>query len=247
MFKLKKIPKKNFALFCLSLILSMMIFIQADVPDETEIQASRQISFEKEYEDQLNNFVFLMKIASFYDHSDLHSTASGMIISSTNSHVFILTAHHFCISEDPNFIKTEIIAHNDNLPRVAQIIYIDEVNDICLLSGIKFKDEKFKNLKLAKKMPAIGNFVFNVSAPNSMGSPNTRLLFDGHFGGCEEVCVYTIPATFGSSGSAVFNSKGELISILVMATPDFENVGIGPDIYTIRKFIDEVEEIMEIK
>ena len=108
-------------------------------------------------------------------------------------------------------------------------------------------EEKFKNIKLAKKMPAIGNFVFNVAAPNSMGSPNTRLLFDGHFGGCEEVCVYTIPATFGSSGSAVFNSKGELISILVMATPDFENVGIGPDIYTIKQFLSEVEQIMVIK
>ena len=208
MFKLKKMPKKNFTLLCLSLIMSMLIFLQSDVPSETEIQASKQISFEKEYEDQLNNFVFLMKIASFLDHTDLHSTASGMIISSTNSHVFILTAHHFCVSEETDFVKTEILAHNNNLPRATHIVYTDEVNDICLLTGIKYKNEKFKNLKLAKKMPAIGNFVFNVSAPNSMGSPNTRLLFDGHFGGCEEICVYTIPATFGSSGSAVFNSKG---------------------------------------
>lgn len=230
--------------------LSIFPFIANDAGNRMTEEASSKLVFEKEYKHQLNNFVFLIKVVDVLGTEEMQSTASGMIISSTKSHVFILTADHFCNSEEEDttqLFKTEIIAYNGDNPRVGQIILSDKENDICLISGIKYRDEKFKNIDFAKKMPPLGEFIFNIAAPNSMGSPNTRLLFDGHFGGCEDICVYTIPATFGSSGSAVFNSKGEIISILVMATPDFENVGIGPDIYTIRNFIKKVEQIMVIK
>lgn len=230
--------------------LSIFPFIANDAGNSMTEEASSKLVFEKEYKHQLNNFVFLIKVVDVLGTEEMQSTASGMIISSTKSHVFILTADHFCNSEEEDttqLFKTEIIAYNGDNPRVGQIILSDKENDICLISGIKYRDEKFKNIDFAKKMPPLGEFIFNIAAPNSMGSPNTRLLFDGHFGGCEDICVYTIPATFGSSGSAVFNSKGEIISILVMATPDFENVGIGPDIYTIRNFIKKVEQIMVIK
>ncbi len=240
---------KNFSLKRFMLIGSLvpMLSINADTSHVVTSQENSELSFEREYRDQLENFVFLIKYVTLPDESAIHSTASGIIISSTKSHVFILTANHFCQSEDVVLFPTDIGVYSGENLRLGQIIHVDEVNDLCLISGVKYKDEKFKNLKLAKKMPPIGEFVFNVAAPNSMGSPNTRLLFDGHFGGCEEMCVYTVPATFGSSGSAVFNKKGELISILVMATVDFENVGVGPDIYNIRKFINEIEKMMDIK
>ena len=239
---------KNFSLKKFILIGSLVPMLSINADTNTEIvEQNAELSFEREYRDQLENFVFLIKYITMPEESAIHSTASGIIISSTKSHIFILTANHFCQSEDNIIFQTEIGVYSGDKLRLGQIIHIDEKNDLCLMSGRKYKDEKFKNLKIAKKMPPIGEFVFNVAAPIGMGSPNTRLVFDGHFGGCEDVCVYTIPATFGSSGSAVFNEKGELISVLVMATPDFENVGIGPDIYNIRKFISEIEKMMDIK
>ena len=242
MVKIKKFKKAMLFL----LTLSFLPFLKSDFPVIQE-EHSLKLLYEKEYKDQLNNFTFLVKSVSLMDQTSIHSTASGMIISSTKSHIFVLTADHFCSSPEDELFKTEIIVNNSDAPRLSQIIFKDPKNDICLLSAIKYKGEKFKNIKLAKKMPALGEFVFNVAAPNGIGSPKTRLLFDGYFGGCEDMCLYTIPATFGSSGSAVFNDKGELISILVMATEDFENVGIGPDIYKIKIFLDKLDEIMEIR
>lgn len=243
MVKTKKF--KRTLLFLLTL--SFLPFLKTDFPVTKEEEHSLKLVYEKEYKDQLINFAFLVKAVSLIDQTSIHSTASGMIISSTKSHIFILTADHFCTTPEDEIFKTDIIVNNSAAPRFAQIIYTDTKNDICLLSAIKYRGENFKNIKLAKKMPALGEFVFNVAAPNGIGSPKTRLLFDGYFGGCEDMCLYTIPATFGSSGSAVFNEKGELISILVMATEDFENVGIGPDIYKIRTFLDKVGEIMVIR
>jgi len=96
-------------------------------------------------------------------------------------------------------------------------------------------------------MPSIGEVVINVAAPDGMASPRTRLMFDGNFAGCEGInCVYTIPATFGSSGSAIYNSDGELISILVAAATNFENVSMGPHVSLIQTLIDTVEEEIDI-
>ena len=105
----------------------------------------------------------------------------------------------------------------------------------------------FEKIKLADDMPQIGEKVYNVAAPDGMASPNTKLMFDGYFSGCENShCVYTVPATFGSSGSAVYNKDGELISILVAAATRFENVSMGPHIKSITFFINTIEETVDI-
>ena len=96
-------------------------------------------------------------------------------------------------------------------------------------------------------MPLIGEKLTNVAAPDGMASPNTRLMFDGIFSGCEGLnCVFTIPATFGSSGSAVYNENGELVSILVAASVNFENVSMGPHITTIQTLVETVDEEIDI-
>ena len=72
-------------------------------------------------------------------------------------------------------------------------------------------------------------------------------MFEGNFSGCEGVsCVYTIPATFGSSGSALYNKEGELISILVAAATNFENVSMGPHVSLVQTLIDTLEEEIDI-
>ena len=131
--------------------------------------------------------------------------------------------------------------------RYLTVVTFSKSADICLLQGFKSKGENFKTIKIAKDVPLIGETVVNVAAPDGMASPNTRLMFTGKFAGCEILnCVYTIPATFGSSGSAVYNKKGELISILVAAAVNFENVSMGPHVDTLNIFINTVAETVDI-
>ena len=131
--------------------------------------------------------------------------------------------------------------------RIANVVTSSQRADLCLLEAIKFKDENYTPTKIAKEMPSIGEELINVAAPDGMASPNTRLMFTGNFSGCEGLnCVYTIPATFGSSGSAVYNSDGELVSLLVAAAVNFENVSMGPHVNTIKILIETVEETVDI-
>ena len=143
--------------------------------------------------------------------------------------------------------ETKIRAFIGETSRTTTIVTASESADICLLQGLRFKDENFETTKIAKEMPLIGENVINVAAPDGMASPNTRLMFDGNFSGCEGFsCVFTVPATFGSSGSAIYNKDGELISLLVAAATNFENVSMGPHVEMLNVFIDSISETVDI-
>ena len=214
-----------------------------------------------QHEQKLENFVFLVKESHGICIDDGEescqekepimplASASGVILSSSSSHIFIITANHFCETSDIEKMMGEvkIRVFIGESKRLANIITYSESADLCLLQGLRYKGENFEKTKLANSMPLIGEKLTNVAAPDGMASPNTRLMFDGIFSGCEGLnCVFTIPATFGSSGSAVYNENGELVSILVAAAVNFENVSMGPHITTIQTLVETVDEEIDI-
>lgn len=222
-------------------------------------------NFNKQFTHQLSNFTFLVKEVNltFCDEENNktgtcdelvfpESSASGVVISQSQSHLFILTANHFCVDTPPEQgVPMEgertIQVYIGHTKRDAKVIMDDKDNDLCLLEALKFKKEDFKPVKFASEMPEIGDKLYNFAAPDGIGSPNTRLMFDGYFAGCEHgFCMYTIPATFGSSGSAVYNKEGELVSILVAAAIDFENVSMGPDVSKISNFVKSIDKVVDI-
>jgi hypothetical protein len=217
--------------------------------------------FVEEHKDKLANFVFLVKEThalcvtdeetSCLEEASVMPTASasGVVLSSSSSHIFILTANHFCETSNIEKMMGEIKirAFIGETSRLVDTVTFSKKADLCLLQGLRFKEENFKTTRIAKEMPSIGEQVINVAAPDGMASPNTRLMFDGNFAGCEGLsCVYSIPATFGSSGSAIYNKEGELISLLVAAAINFENVSMGPHVSNIKILIDTVEEEIDI-
>ena len=227
---------------------------------QAPIETAKPVFIEK-HESKLENFVFLVKESHdicIPDETescpDLPkvvpiASASGVVLSSSSSHIFILTANHFC--EDGPIEKimgeTKIRAFIGETSRITTVVTYSESADICLLQGLRFKGENFKTTKIAKEMPLIGENVINVAAPDGMASPNTRLMFSGKFSGCEGYsCVFTVPATFGSSGSALYNKEGELISLLVAAASNFENVSMGPHVEMLNVFINSISETVDI-
>jgi len=114
---------------------------------------------------------------------------------------------------------------------------------LCLLSfrinELETRKFDFDNIKLAKKMPDIGENIFTVSSPLSIYGKSFRLHFNGNYGGCDSRygCMYTIPATYGSSGSLVLNKKGQLISVVSISIIPFQNISAGPHVDEIRKFL----------
>jgi len=182
------------------------------------------------------------------------SSASGGVIGSEDDILFALTAAHFCFDTEEDLLDTGedgktleykklIIVHFLNTATSAYIEKIDPKSDLCLLSfriqDIETSKIDLKDIKLAKKMPDIGENIFTVSSPLSIYGKSFRLHFNGNFGGCDSRygCMYTIPATYGSSGSLVLNKKGQLISVVSISIIPFQNISAGPHVDDIRKFL----------
>ncbi len=227
---------------------------------QKEIEVAKPM-FVEEHQSKLENFVFLVKESHSFCIPDKEqscqeeatvlpvASASGVVLSSSSSHIFVLTANHFCENSNIEKIMGEVKIRIfiGETSRLSNIVTSSKKADLCLLEALRFKGEDYKPTKLAKEMPSIGEEVFNVAAPDGMASPNTRLMFTGKFSGCEGLnCVFTVPATFGSSGSAIYNKEGELISLLVAAAINFENVSMGPHVNTLNVLVETVEETVDI-
>ena len=163
---------------------------------------------------------------------------SGLVIKHYNNESWILTAAHVCtpagnetvtvegvkLTLKPRY-KIKLIDFYGNLHN-ATVAYADKANDMCLL---KAPGEWGKIVKLSKTKPRYGEKVYNLAAPLSIFNPKMVLTFEGlysgtDFGGNE---LFTFPARPGSSGSPIFNSRGELISMVHSAARRMENLALG--------------------
>jgi glutathionyl-hydroquinone reductase len=72
-----------------------------------------------------------------------------------------------------------------------------------------------------------------------------RQHYTGTSSGCDDFeCAFTIPATYGSSGSAVINERGEIISIISRASIEFNNYAIGAKPEHIKEFLERSYETL---
>jgi len=163
---------------------------------------------------------------------------SGLVIKHHNNESWILTAAHVCAPSGNetvtvNEIKLTLkpryeIQLTDFYGNIhsATVVHTDKANDICLL---KAPGEWGSIIKLSKTRPHYGEKVYNLAAPLSIFSPKMVLVFEGLYSGTDLAGneLFTFPARPGSSGSVVFNSKGEVISMVHSAARRMENLALG--------------------
>jgi len=182
----------------------------------------------------------------------MSSRASGGVIRQINDSSYILTAAHFCDIQDvdeifrysnsPVFIENRI--YKDGNYYSFSVLKSDSRRDICLVES---DYEVTEDLKLARKMPELGDQTITISSPLGVAQKNINMHFSGIFSGCNyPECFFTIPAISGSSGSLILNSKNEVIGLTQSALIGFPNLTIGLGIYDIRKFLYEFQEESDI-
>jgi S1-C subfamily serine protease len=177
--------------------------------------------------------------------------ASGFAISAIEDEYFVLTAGHACDFSELNSAKenaqkelegrsilitttlTLTDFYGNEAP--AEIIKIDETNDICLLKSMSHM--RLRATTFAKNDPVYGERVVNIASPLGMFTPGSVLMFDGYYSGVsKDFTIFTVPARPGSSGSPVFNGRGEIVGMLVRASTVFENVGISVKLEKLKEF-----------
>ena len=188
------------------------------------------------------------------------TSSSGGALRLTDGRIYALTVAHFCV-EFPESVGDDyeekepwdevVIARFMGMKHEAIIEKVDIDSDLCLIS---FKHEHngswlIDKVKISKEMPKIGEKVYTISSPLGLNSSDFRLHFEGKFSGCDYIigCLYTIPATFGSSGSLVFDQNGELVSVIAISVFPFQEVAGGSSVYEIRTFLKEFKQSTGIK
>ena len=201
------------------------------------------------------SIIYCQKGEEGCNSTEEYTTASGTVISKNRNKLKILTVDHWCSEQSIELIS--LIYKNADGEYVipdfwldvnfygkshkAKILESDPFNDICILEIESEFAYKAKNIKFADNLPKIGDDVYALSAPSGIASPKIRMQFHGSWSGCDDnltglpYCYYTIPAAPGSSGSGVFNSKGELVSIISISMTGFDQISGGPKLYYIEK------------
>ena len=96
-------------------------------------------------------------------------------------------------------------------------------------------------LQLSNKELDYGEHVVSMAAPEGIFERNMVLVFDGRYSGqtSNGDKIFTLPCAPGSSGSAVLNQDGKIVSIVHSAAKNFQNIAIGSNMADIQKFINE--------
>jgi len=187
------------------------------------------------------------------------SSASGYVVDvdQKNNTLYAITAAHWCeeTSQSELYDTTEIIF--DSAPIVGYFAsfmgneykikrYImDQTTDLCLVVFTSKYSKYAKDINIAKSDPAIGDKVFTISAPMWSHEDEFRQHYEGRSSGCDEhECAFTMPATYGSSGSAVINESGEIISVISRAAISFNNYTIGAKPGQIKEFLENAYETL---
>ena len=151
----------------------------------------------------------------------VESSGSGVAVAHVGEKTVIMTAGHICKAVlVPGIESSEIMVWNiEGRGFYSSITSISPHFDLCLLSI----DEVLPIARIAKDSPKSGERVHYSGYPVGFYMPGLLHHFDGYMAGVDTVGdhMYNIPAIGGSSGSPVYNKKGEIVGILSAVMIEF--------------------------
>jgi len=172
---------------------------------------------------------------------------SGFSIATDKTGSLIMTAGHLCKRPVPKYTGGFRMSTESSMTAAtpgggkypAKVLAVYTGIDACVLriDGVHITPVKF-----ATEAPKYGERVYALAAPLGLYSSEMLPKFEGFYSGSaykvakpspwtgsfDELTIYTIPTRGGSSGAPVFNSKGEVIGIIIMAAISLENLCWSP-------------------
>jgi len=155
------------------------------------------------------------------EETSIESSGSGVAVAHIGDKTVIMTAGHICKAVlVPGVDSSEFMVWNlEGRGFYSSIISISPHFDLCLLSV----DEVLPIATIAKESPSSGDKVFYSGYPVGFYMPGLLHHFAGYMAGVDPTGdhLYNIPAIGGSSGSPVYNEKGEIVGILSAVMIEF--------------------------
>jgi len=201
----------------------------------------------------MDSFTFIKKtliVRSCFQNvcsgKEFRSAGSGVAVAQNKLGTYVVTAGHIC--EDSPYpensgltssSKYEILnmAGEKNSAEVVTSALKDKDGvDICMLFAAGVYIEP---VKIAANKPKAGDKIYNLAAPYSIGQPGAVPILEGRYIGeiAKNTFAYSVPAAPGSSGSGMFNTKGELVGVLYAVYWRFHNISLANEFYIMKEFI----------
>ena len=167
----------------------------------------------------------------------LLSSGSGFVVRNDNDGSYIFTAGHVCDDSDviarftaagAQVTKQEFVVIDINKNRFkAKTIAFTMCEDMCVAYAAGFYRPP---VKIAQLAPQQGDGALNLAAPLGVFDNEMIPILHGHYSGIayKGKAIYTIPAIGGSSGSGIFNNRGELIGMIHSAHIRFPFLSLSP-------------------
>ena len=185
---------------------------------------------------------------------DSNAVGSGIIVKhgKNNSILSVLTAAHVCSPAEikqtahAGFkidLKTKSrlrIVFQDGSIQETSIKKIDRKLDLCLLYIKNEVEKPLEYVHLSPFAPRRGDEVYNIAAPLGITGKKLTLIYRGFYYGYQGGWFYyTLPARPGSSGSAVLNSRYQLIGTINIAVSHLEALGLGTGWWQLKRFLKD--------
>ena len=155
----------------------------------------------------------------------VRTTGSGFVIANVAEGGFMMTAAHVCdISDLIQYVKT--IDPKIEYTGESIVLEMDAPADLCVgfVHGIRNPP-----VKIAYNGPRPGDTAWNLAAPVGFFGPHMVPTLHGSYNGkYTRYASYTVPAVGGSSGSPLFNVKGEVIGMIHSVHTRFQFLTFSP-------------------
>jgi len=190
---------------------------------------------------------------SICQNENFYSVGSGSVVFHKNSKTYFLTAGHVCHAEVQDHLKPVVTNvkmqfkvqnikneyYDVTVKNIAQEYLNGNELDLCILESDGIVN--MPKIHISLTSPKKGDVVYNVAAPTGFFYPPTVPLLSGYYSGPlgKYHSLLTVPATGGSSGSPVINSKGELIGLIFAANTDFNYLAISIRYEDLKKYLQE--------
>lgn len=182
----------------------------------------------------------VVKIDVYDNYGEIIQTGSGIIVFDKN--ILITNAHVITGGS-----SAEAISEADERLYIDGAIYYNQEEDIAIL---KLNDQnKIKPLKISTKYN-VGDKVITIGSPlgikNSVSDGIISNILD------DKTIQHTAPISSGSSGGALFNSRGKIIGINTATMIDGQNINLSIPIEKIKNVYNknknnEVKSIKDIQ
>jgi len=168
----------------------------------------------------------------------------GLVSDGGGSGVFItrngvvLTAAHV-VDQSP---VASVYLPNGTVKRYVRVAF-NRGNDLAILVPVKPVKTPFVELGA---VPAIGDKVYAMAFPSGAGKSFTT----GHIAAFKEWLITTVPIAHGSSGGALLNSTGGLVSLIsgfydANDTNSWQGFTFSPPYETLKDFLEKYEPVYQ--